>query len=368
MTELPNGSPTQNIPITQLTFDLRNPRLPNKIKDEDENAVLKWMCRDGGVFDLMRSIGEQGYFDGEPVLVTPKCEKVYTVIEGNRRLAALQLLSDPNILDYRKATTSRIVKDAQNRPSEVPCIIYNSRDEILDYLGFRHVTGIKSWGPLAKARYLKDLSEADRYANVEGDEKYRQLARVIGSRVDYVKRILAGLKLYGIMESKDFYDINNLDEATISFSLVTTALHHPGIVTFLGLDNSQDLLQENLNQHHLEELTNWIFQRDGEGRTRLGESRHFGNLSQVVSKEAALDEFRQGRSLNEALMYTDAPVETFRKLLQEAKSNMQKSQEQLYLVKTEFHQSDMQPLRDIRALAFDIEAILNRRLAASDRQ
>lgn len=366
MTNLPKGS-SQNISINDLTFDLQNPRLPSSLKgEEDENALLKWMCRYGGSLDLMRSIGEQGYFDGEPLLVAPKCGNLYTVVEGNRRLAALKLLNDPNLLDYRKATISGIVEEAQNKPEEVPCIVYSSRDEILEYLGFRHVTGIKSWGPLAKARYLKDLSESDRYANVVGDEKYRQLARVIGSRVDYVKRILAGLKLYGIMESNDFYDIENLDEASISFSLVTTALHHPGIVDFLGLENSRDLLQSNLDQRHLEELTNWIFKTDGDGRTRLGESRHFRNLNQVVSNQAALKVFRQGRSLNEALMYTDVPVETFRQLLQEAKSNMQKSQDQLYLVETGFQATDRQILRDITTLAFDIEAILNRRLATSD--
>ena len=86
--------------------------------------------------------------------VVPIDESTHTVVEGNRRLAALKLLQNPGLTDFRRTSISQLVEDAQHIPNEVPCIVYDTRDEILDYLGFRHVTGIKSWGPLSKARYL----------------------------------------------------------------------------------------------------------------------------------------------------------------------------------------------------------------------
>ena len=72
--------------------------------------------------------------------------------------------------------------------------------------------------------------------------------------MDYVKRILAGLKLYDHIARNEFYRIEKLDESTLSFSLVTTSLANAHIVEFLGLKSSQDLKQRQLNHKHLEEF------------------------------------------------------------------------------------------------------------------
>lgn len=351
----------RDLDVHKLEFDQSNPRLPSSMVGASEEEILRWMCEDGGILDLMRSIGEQGYFNGEPLLVTKSENSLYTVIEGNRRLAALKLLHAPDLIDYRRKTILQIVADANDPPLRVPCIVYDTRDNILEYLGYRHVTGIKSWSPLAKARYLHELSNSPKFSIIEESQRYRQLARVIGSRVDYVKRILAGLKLYDHMEDREFYGIDDLDEASIAFSLVTTALGHPGIVDHLGLSTSQDLQQDSLNLDHLEELTRWIFEKK-DGRTRLGESRHFRELNRVVASDIALKEFRNDRTLQEALLYTDAPAETFRELLRKAKSHLQESQDQLYLVREGLLLTDKKLVEDIFYLTEGIEAILGKRL------
>lgn len=363
--QLKQGRQVRYLDVGKLYFDQSNPRLPSSLEGATNEEIMLWMCEDGGIFDLMRSIGEQGYFDGEPLLVTEVGDSEFTVVEGNRRLAALKLLHDPHLIDYRQRTILSIVADSNAPPDNVPCIVYDTKDDILEYLGYRHVTGIKSWSPLAKARYLHELSDSPRFSRVEEGQKYRQLARVIGSRQDYVKRILAGLKLYDHMENCDFYGIEDLDEESISFSLVTTSLGHPGIVDFLGLSTSQDLEQKELNVDHLEELTRWIFEKKKDGRTRLGESRHFRDLNRVVASEIALNEFRDDRTLQEALLFTDAPAETFRELLRMAKSNLQESQDQLYLVREGLHSSDRKLVDDIIFLTEGIEAILAKRLRRS---
>ena len=356
------SQPVRDIDVASLNFDPSNPRLPSSLDGATEEEILRWMCADGGILDLMRSIGEQGYFDGEPLLVTKTDESDYVVVEGNRRLAALKLLQDPTLIDYRQKTMQRIVKEANRPPTSVPCMVYKDREDVLEYLGYRHVTGIKSWSPLAKARYLQELSVSKRFADVEEDLKYRQLARVIGSRVDYVKRILAGLKLYDEIESHEFYGIKDLDEDTISFSLVTTALGHPGIVDFLKLDSSQDLDQKKLDKKNLEDLTRWTFERT-DGRTRLGESRHFRDLNKVVASDVALAEFRDNRrTLQEALLYTDQPAENLRNLLQTAKKSLQDGLEQVYLVREGLDRGHSELVQDIEFLTEDIAAILSQRL------
>ena len=354
--QVTQDSETHFIEVGNLRFDQCNPRLPMSLDGATEAEILKWMCEDGGITDLMRSIGEQGYFNGEPLLVTSAENSIYIVVEGNRRLAALKLLHDPNLIEFRQKTILRIADDANEPPLAVQCIIYHSRDDILEYLGYRHVTGIKSWNPLAKARYLQELSESARFSRVDEKRKYQQLARVIGSRIDYVKRILAGLKLYDHIEDHEFYGIEDLDEESIAFSLVTTALGHPRIVDFLGLTTSQDLEQDSLNFKNLEDLTRWVFEKK-DGRTRLGESRNFRYLNKVVASEIALVEFRSNRTLKEALLYTDEPAENFRSLLRKAKSNLQASQEQLYLVRDGLEHSDAKLTQDILFLTEDIETI-----------
>ena len=352
-------NPTEMIEIARLEFDRLNPRLPSNLTESSQEVILQWMVNDGGIADLMSSIGEQGYFNGEPLLVVPNDAYNFTVVEGNRRLAALKLLQNPEQLEERRNSLVSIAKEAIHKPVDVSCMVYNTRNEILNYLGYRHVTGIKSWGPLAKARYLQLLSE--NYSNRDDKATYQMLAKSIGSRADYVKRSLAGLKLYDEIEERDYYGIQGLNESVLSFSLITTALANSNIVHFLGLEDSGDIQQENLDRGHLEELTRWIFERK-DGRTPLGESRHFRDLNKVVASEVALREFRQGRTLDDALVFTDAPVESFRTLLRTAINTLEGAQRQLRLIRNGLKESDKETLTDLRLLISDILSALRGRL------
>ena len=55
--------------INSLRFDPHNPRLPPSVDGENEELLLDWMLREGSIIELMASIGENGYFPGEPLLV-----------------------------------------------------------------------------------------------------------------------------------------------------------------------------------------------------------------------------------------------------------------------------------------------------------
>ena len=62
------------------------------------------------------------------------------------------------------------------KPTQLPVLKFKERNEILDYLGYRHITGIKQWSSLAKAKYLKELRER------KPDMSFKELAKSIGSR------------------------------------------------------------------------------------------------------------------------------------------------------------------------------------------
>lgn len=188
-----------SIKVEKLVFDPKNPRVPQSLQGiKDEAKIINYMVLYGNVTDLMLSIAETGYSDAEPLLVVQDDEGKYVVVEGNRRLAALKLLNNPNLTDIRVKIINEIIENAQAEiPQEVPCVVYQNRNSILDYLGYRHITGVKDWGPLEKARYLEQLYEL--HIEEAGiNNIYKKLAKMIGSKAGYVKNLHMALKLYDL--------------------------------------------------------------------------------------------------------------------------------------------------------------------------
>ncbi len=108
-----------HVPVTRLRFDPENPRLPRSLAaGASESDVLEWMLSDTSLTDLIGSIAAQGYFEGEPLLAVrvPDDPDEFLIIEGNRRLAALKLLTDPRLAPIRKKAVANIVDEA--RPSK----------------------------------------------------------------------------------------------------------------------------------------------------------------------------------------------------------------------------------------------------------
>lgn len=105
----------------------------------------------------------------------------------------------------------RELSDSVGDFDELPVVVRATRQEVLPYLGFRHITGVKQWEPLAKARYLKQLFDMTNTTAVPGD-RYAEVANAIGSRRDHVKRNLDALAVYEVIEQQDFFEIDELGE------------------------------------------------------------------------------------------------------------------------------------------------------------
>lgn len=174
--------------VKDLLFDPLNPRIPKSRSAEGESSVLEYMIGKENIFDLVASIGEQGFFSGEPLLIVESKthQNKFEVVEGNRRLAALKLLNNPDDAPSKKNSVKVLVKDARYYPNEVPTLLFPSREKILDYLGYRHITGIDQWDSLQKARFLKQLRDNHVSDELQGVDLYRHLAKLIGSRSDDV--------------------------------------------------------------------------------------------------------------------------------------------------------------------------------------
>jgi hypothetical protein len=349
------------LPIDVLHFDPQNPRLPSSVDDKNEESVMKWMVMDGTILELMMSIGEKGYFPGEALLVVSKegIDGHYWVIEGNRRLAATKLLCHPELAPVRKKTIEQASSEATYRPESIPVLIFPRREDIIYYLGYRHITGIKTWGALAKAKYLNQLLATVK----EGTpiKQYQVLAKIIGSRADYVARTLAGLDIFEKIVDENFFGIKGLNEDQIDFAVLTTGLNYQNIYKYIGMESAQDRELKSLNLDFLKELTSWMFEKVSEGRTRLGESRNLGDLNSVLGNEKARDAFKNGIPLSDAVLLTDVPSKVFQKALVEAKSRLQLARDSLHLV-NEFSSSDSDVLSEIQQIAKNIRTVVDEKL------
>jgi hypothetical protein len=88
-----------------LLLDGRNPRLFGTAAYETDNQdLLLQTMWSFGVVEIVESISATGYQSVEPLFVEHRKDGKFVVIEGNRRLTALQLLLDPRRASRLKIT------------------------------------------------------------------------------------------------------------------------------------------------------------------------------------------------------------------------------------------------------------------------
>lgn len=339
------------IHIDDLVYDIENPRIPRSIKQEDEEGVLEWMINKENVVDLMYSIGEKGFFPGEPLLVVKNTSGKYVTVEGNRRYTATYLLQYPEKAPVRKSAILDIAENANFRPNRLPVVVFDTREDIVDYLGYRHITGVEPWDALSKARYLKVLF--DRLDDgMSASEKYHALARQIGSRAAYVRQILIGGRLVDVIEEDDYFDIRDLSDQTFEFGSFYTAIVKPNIAQYIGLNIEAEDPLLSLNQDHLCDLVTWMFEKNSENQTRIGESRNLNRLNKILDPRysKALEAFKSGTSLSAAADLTDEADEIVSKKISESLEAIKIAWSYFPSIKN-FGAIDQEQLKDINRTA-----------------
>ena len=78
-----------------LGLDDENPRLPESLRGKLQSEILGFLKREGVLEEIAQSYLDNGFFQHEPLLVVQgNGREFYTVVEGNRRLAALKILHE----------------------------------------------------------------------------------------------------------------------------------------------------------------------------------------------------------------------------------------------------------------------------------
>lgn len=323
-------SNTIEVSVNDLLLDEQNPRLPTTVGKRQEEMIA-YIARTTSISEIMEAIAENDFFPGEPLIVVPNGKGKFVVVEGNRRLTALKLLQDPSLYD-KSRKIREIAAQAQFRPEEVPCVEFASRDDVLNYLGYRHITGVKQWEPLAKARYIAGYFDNHTDVGASPTERYAQVARGIGSQGPYIKRQLDGLAIYNFIEANEFFKIRGLDEENISFSLLSTAVGYESVLKFAAQTLHPYVEPDNLIPRNVKNIASWMFEQDSEGATVLGDSRNIQRLAVVLDDGAATKALVEGDSLEKAYALTRGMSDEFSSVLAAAESQITRAVSMIALV------------------------------------
>ncbi len=344
------------IRLDKLKLDNENPRLPSDFCNKSEGDIIKWMLEDESIIELMLAIGQHDFFIGEALLVV-KSGNNFTVVEGNRRLTSLKLLSDPSLATIRESRVAQVLADTTKRPDFIPCIVFDDKTQIMQYLGYRHVTGIKSWSVASKAKYLHGLLPT--LESQVFKEQSLELAKKIGSRSDYVKKLLVGYKIYEIIRDNGFYKIPQLDETTFYFNYITASLQRTNIRQFIDIDeisNINNLENLDISEDNLKTLIDWFFRKNDQNKSRvLGNNDNLTKLDEILSNQEITNKFIGGLSLNESYDLTsnsDSISQGLGKSLKELIKIREHSYES-YIYNAE----DIDTLKKIVSLCRDIKSL-----------
>lgn len=326
------------IPLEQLRLDVDNPRLPKLFAtgEKTREEIINKLLADDNLIELMLAIRTEGFFIGEALLVVQDGDH-YVVVEGNRRLAALELLKKPDIANRHKQKIAAVLAEAGKEIDEVPCIVFPRRDQITQYLGYRHVTGIKPWSLSAKARYLTSLLPGLSATSL--DDQARELAKIIGSKSPHVKNLLLSYRIYQKIEDDGFYDIPGLNETSFYFNYIKDSLSREHIRDFMkvNLEAENPLEALDKDDSNLKELMHWFFEKNAERKTLvIGDSESLTHLNQVLSKPEALAYFRETGKLKDALKFVEQSEDNFHNQIEAALETLKIAQGYMHNIDTHY--------------------------------
>jgi hypothetical protein len=311
----------EKMPVSDLFFDTRNPRLVEFNDINSQSSVEKiveklWIAMD--VRELVLSIAASGYFENEPLIVS-KEEGRYIVIEGNRRLAAIKVILNPGLI---RAEIPEVDSSIKNSIQEVPIII-SSREDAWRYLGFKHVNGPAKWGSYAKARYI---------AQVHDDFKIplEQIARQIGDTHKTVQRLYRGLMVIEQAEKEKVFSREDSKKSSFAFSHLYTGLQYRGISQYLELKDENENTREFVPKNKISELgevLKWLY---GSKRADIepvvqSQNPNLRQLDAILQNREAIAALRAEEAIENAFELTRPVSNIFEEELLAAKRSLVKA-------------------------------------------
>lgn len=291
------------MPVDRLILDPQNPRLPEDVQHQPQSVRLTYLFENAVLDELARSMLENGFFPHEPLVVLPEDgQGRHVVVEGNRRLATLMIIHQ-----LPPASEADLSFDLEEPPdtatlahlAEVPCFTVGSRDEVRRFLGFRHIGGIKTWSPEAKARYLvQEVKEAVRSGV---DHPFLEVARQVGSNTQGVRNPYIALRILQFARDEFGADVRYIQHQR--FGVWNRAMNSSDLRRYIGFppvstyDEIEAQLQT-LNRERLTEVFEDLRPERDDGKAVLADSRDVTAYAAVLADKDAHAALRRYNDLS----------------------------------------------------------------------
>jgi len=261
---------------------------------------VELFLRKYNLLELARSIADKGFSprQAEALLVVeePKGSGSYVAVEGNRRLATLKLLTNERLRAQFRAGAewNELAQQAHGFDlASVPVLIYGSRDDLNDYLGYRHITGPAQWRPENKARFIVRLLKGS---------SVQRVWRGIGSNARTVRRFAEAHAVFEQIVTIEGIDVEVVEN---NFGILYNALDWPNVREYVGLRAQRDFEVYEASPVRdlvpLRDLVGLLFGDVGRQGTRvLNDSRDLRKLNAVMADRSATNALLRHRDLERA--------------------------------------------------------------------
>lgn len=272
--------------VSLLDLDPKNPRLPEDLVGKSQSSILKYLYDNLVLDELAQSFVDNGYFIHEPLIIMPHGKR-FTVLEGNRRLAALMILQERPEAEGMSFDID-IPKGGWGNLKTVPCFQVKSRPEIYSFLGFRHIGGIKTWGAEAKARYL--AREVDEAVKAGSKDPFREVGRRVGSNAPGVRNSYVALAI--LRHARDEFSVSVRALQNERFGVWLRALNSPEIRRYIAFDDVREYPEikralRKLDEAHLRRVLQDLAPPGESRKALIEDSRQLTDYGQILANARA---------------------------------------------------------------------------------
>lgn len=317
----------QKIDVASLLLDGENPRVVEFgiTSKSSQPEILKVLWEQLAVDEILYSMVSNGYWDFEP-LVGITNGVTTTIIEGNRRLAAIKLIQGNKDADIelpakiKEKITATLILSTQ----KVPVILVEKREDAWRFIGFKHVNGPAKWQSFAKAKYVAEIHQKFKIPLTE-------IAFQIGDTSNTVEKLYQGYMVLQQAKNEKIYDFElDVNANRIYFSHLYTGLQRQGIREFVKVVDADKadphpIPVEKLPE--LKELLTWLFgyKPDKVKSVISSQNPDLKYLDEVLQNPTAVQTLRSTQDLYYAHEQSRRPSSLFEESLIEAKKHLQKA-------------------------------------------
>jgi len=185
----------KTIAVADILNYVENPRHEVGINENDTIKKLINMVGSQYMYNLAKDIYEKGLVGSNlPIVVADPSKQKYVVYEGNRRIACLKFLNNPDVLTpidrSLKQRVENLIKNTKGLvPTEVHCYITSEEQAFLMmeriHSGEDKGRGVKAWTPKEKDIFQERINKKKSIALVIVEQIEKFLKKDITSIIDF---------------------------------------------------------------------------------------------------------------------------------------------------------------------------------------